>query len=137
MLSDTVKKYYSVDFGLNCAESVLYAANEEYGLGLDKSALKTMAAFGGGMGVEEACGAMTGSLAALGVIFVKDRAHESDKIKLLTKEFIRDFKEKLSTDNCRDLKEIFKNDKNKCEYIVVVAAQILDDIVRKEVGYRM
>lgn len=135
MLSETIKKYYSDDFGLNCAESILYAANEEYALGLDKKALKTMAAFGGGMGVEEACGAMTGSLAALGVIFVKDRARESDKIKRLSKEFIVTFKERLNTDNCKKLKDIYKDDKNKCEYIVVTAAQILHEIIRKE-GFR-
>lgn len=132
LLSETVKKYYGDNSDLNCAESLLYAANEEYKLNIDKTGLKTMAAFGGGMGVEEACGAMTGGLAALGVIFVKDRARESDKIKRLSKEFIVTFKEKLNTDNCKKLKDIYKDDKNKCEYIVVTAAQILDEIVRKE-----
>lgn len=135
MLSDTVRKYYIGDCDLNCAEAMLYAANEEYGMLLDKKALKTMAAFGGGMGIEEACGAMTGGLAALGVLFVKDRAHESDRIKRLSKEFIEAFKEKLSTENCRKLKDIHREDANKCEYIVVTAAELLDKIVDRE-GFR-
>lgn len=135
MLSDTVKKYYIGGYDLNCAEAMLYAANEEYGMLLDKKALKTMAAFGGGMGVEDACGAMTGGLAALGVLFVKDKAHESDKIKRLSKEFIEAFKEKLSTENCKKLKDIYREDVNKCEYIVVTAAELLDKIINKE-GFR-
>jgi len=135
LLSDTVKKYYTGDYDLNCAEAMLYAANEEYGMELDKNALKTMAAFGGGMGVEEACGAMTGGLAALGVLFVKEKAHESDKIKKLSKEFIDAFKEKLSTENCKNLKNKYREDTSKCEYIVIAAAKILDNIVYKE-GFR-
>ena len=34
MLRETAKKYY-LEQNYNCAESVLRAANEEYGLGLD------------------------------------------------------------------------------------------------------
>lgn len=132
---ETAKKYYTGNYGLNCAESILYAANEEYGLNLEKNALLTMAAFGGGMGVEEACGAMTGGLAALGILFVKEYAHESDRIKRLSKEFIDGFKEKLGTDNCKKLKDMYREDINKCEYIVVCAAEVLDEIVHKE-GFR-
>ncbi len=135
MLAETAKKYYTGNYGLNCAESILYAANEEYGLKLEKNALRTMAAFGGGMSVEGACGAMTGGLAALGVLFVKEYAHESDRIKRLSKEFITCFKDKLGTDNCKELKDMYRHDVNKCEYIVVYAAEVLDKIVLKE-GFR-
>ena len=34
MLVDTVKKYYDKEYDLNCAETIIYAANEEYGLNL-------------------------------------------------------------------------------------------------------
>lgn len=135
MLAETAKKYYTGNYDLNCAESILYAANEEYGLGLEKNALLTMAAFGGGMGVEEACGAMTGGLAALGILFVKESAHESDRIKRLSKELITCFRDKLGTDNCKELKDKYRHDTNKCEYIVVCAAEALEEIVHKE-GFR-
>ncbi len=36
-----------------------------------------MAAFGGGMGIESACGTITGALAALSVVFCKNKAYES------------------------------------------------------------
>ncbi len=132
MLKETAKKYYGGKFDLNCAEAILYAANEEYELKLEKSALKTMAAFGGGMGIEEACGAMTGGLAALGIIFVKDKAHEDEKIRLLAQEFIGKFKQRLSTENCKKLKDLHREDKSKCEFIVLTSAEILDEIIKRE-----
>ncbi len=132
MLKDIVIKYYNGDYDLNCAETMIYAANDEYHLSLEKNALKTMAAFGGGMGVEEACGAMTGSLAVLGILFVDDRAHESNKIKDLSKEFIETFKSRLSTENCKMLKDKYRDEKYKCKHIVVVAAEILDEIIERE-----
>lgn len=132
MLSNTVMKYYDKSYDLNCAEAMIYAANEEYGLKLDKKVLKTMAAFGGGMGVEEACGALTGALAVLGILFVDDRAHESERIKTLSKEFIENFREKLSTENCKKLKDIYRKDDIKCSFIVEAAADILDELIRRE-----
>ncbi|SHI59032.1 C-GCAxxG-C-C family (seleno)protein [Lutispora thermophila] len=132
MLLDAVKKYYNKDYDLNCAEAILYAANETYKLNLDKNALKTMAAFGGGMAIEETCGALTGALAVLGILFVKDKAHESDRIKELAKEFFKRFQSKLSTDNCKKLKELYRNDEERCSYIVFNAAEILNEMILEE-----
>lgn len=132
MLLNAVKKYYDKDYDYNCAETILYAANEEYRLNLDKKALKTMAAFGGGMAVEGTCGALTGSLAVLGILFVKDKAHESDRIKELTKEYFQKFRDKLSTDNCIKLKELYRNDEIRCSHIVCAAAEVLDEMVNRE-----
>jgi C_GCAxxG_C_C family probable redox protein len=132
MLKEKLKKYYDEKYDLNCAETILYAANDEYGLEIDKTGLKTMAAFGGGMGIEGLCGAITGSLAVLGIVFVKERAHESTKIKELSKKFIGDFKEKLGTDNCRELKAQYRNDEERCWRMIETAGEILDDIIKSE-----
>jgi C_GCAxxG_C_C family probable redox protein len=132
MLLDNVKKYYDKKYDFNCAETMLYAANEEYALKLDKKALKTMAAFGGGMAIESVCGAVTGSLAVLGIMFTKERAHESDKIKQLSQEFFQRFEDKLSISNCRELKEKYRNDEIRCSSILYAAAEVLDDIVVRE-----
>ena len=40
MLIKKVEEYYSKEHDLNCAETILYAANDVYKLGLDKNALK-------------------------------------------------------------------------------------------------
>ena len=71
---------------LNCAEKILYAANEAYGLGLDPRALRLAAGFGGGLGCGLTCGALSGGAMALSCLFVRQRAHESGRIKALCGE---------------------------------------------------
>ncbi|WP_123054533.1 C-GCAxxG-C-C family (seleno)protein [Clostridium sp. JN-1] len=131
MLKDYINKYYQEKYNLNCAETILYASNEMYNLNLDKKTLKTMAAFGGGMGIEDVCGAISGSLAVLGILFVKDKAHESDRIKKLSKEFFEKFQEKLNTKTCSELKSKYRNDEIRCSRIILTAAEILEDIISK------
>lgn len=130
MLRDKLKKYRDQDY--NCAETMLYAANEEYNMGLTKQTLKTMAGFGGGMGVESVCGAITGCLAVLSVMFTVQRGHESDRLKNLSIEFFEKFKAKLGTDNCTELKKLYKTEQDGCDLMLKTAADILDEIVKRE-----
>lgn len=132
MLLEKVKKYYDEEYNLSCSETMIYAANEEYNLELDKKTLKTMAAFGGGMAIESVCGVISGSLAVLGIIFVKEKAHESDKIKELTKEFFEKFGKRFGTNNCKELKEGYRTEESRCSVMVYAAAEILDEIVIRE-----
>ena len=132
MLVDRVRHFYDKAYDLNCAETIIYAANKEYDLGLKKETLKTMSAFGGGMGVESVCGAITGALAVIGIIFTKEKSHESERVKQLSQEFFQRFVEKLGTDNCKALKGKYRNDEMRCSIMVEVAAEILDDIVNRE-----
>ena len=68
MLKETVKKYRAEEYDLNCAESIVYAANEEYNLNLSQQTLKVMAGFGGGMSTGDVCGIVTGSIGIIGVM---------------------------------------------------------------------
>lgn len=131
MFVDCVKKYYDKEYNLNCAETIIYAANENYKLNLDKNALKSMAAFGGGMGIGDVCGAITGALAVLGIIFVKDRAHESSKIKELSMEFFDRFQNVFHEKNCIELKEKFVNYEERCSNMVYTAAKILEQLIEE------
>jgi C_GCAxxG_C_C family probable redox protein len=81
MLYELLKGGYAKGKDLSCTEQILYGANEVYDLGLDKNGLLLSAAFGGGMGSGDKCGAIPGALMVLGRMFVEDRAHESGKIK--------------------------------------------------------
>lgn len=132
MLLDVVKKYYGAEYDLNCSETILYAANEEYDLNLTKETFKTMAAFGGGMAVEATCGVITGAISVLGILFIKERAHESDYVKTLTQEFIEEFRKQCNAINCDNLKELYRNDEIRCLSIVEKGAIILDNIVTRE-----
>lgn len=134
MLIKKIEKYYSKEHDLNCAETILYAANEEYNLGLDKTALKIAAGFGGGMGIDSVCGALTGGIMVLSVLFIKDRAHESDRVKNLAKELFKRYKEKMGDIDCLPLKEKHHNDKIKCLNVIKEAGIILDDIIKRELA---
>jgi C_GCAxxG_C_C family probable redox protein len=131
MLSEKASKYYSPKYDYNCAESLLNSANEEYELNLSKETFKTMGPFGGGMGVGGVCGALTGALASIGVMIIKEKAHESEKTKELAAEYYNRFVERLGTDNCLKLKDMYRQEEIKCQYVVKAAAEILEEMFAK------
>lgn len=132
MLTNLIKSGFGENEDLNCAEKILYAANKEYNLGLDKSALKLAAGFGGGMAIGDKCGAVTASIMVLGRMFVKNNAHESERIKTLTKELFDRYKEEMGSIDCEALKEQYRTEELKCKNIIVKAAEILDEIIQRE-----
>ena len=129
MLKDLANKYYSKEYDFNCAEAVLYACDEYYNLNLDKKTFKTMAGFGGGVAVESICGAISGGVAVIGILFVDQKSHESDKIKSLTYNFVKDVEDELGTSNCKELKDKYRDDVLRCEIVVQKIAQILEDTI--------
>lgn len=129
MLVKNIEKYYSKEYDLNCAEAVLYAANETYDLGLDAKALKLAAGFGGGMNINGPCGALTGAVMALGALYIKERAHEGDKIKNLEKELFERYEEKMGDILCHPLKEMHRTEEKRCLEVIKAAGEILQDIV--------
>lgn len=132
MLIKNIEKYYSEEFDLNCAETILYAANETYGLGLDKKALKLAAGFGGGMNINGPCGALTGAVMVLAALYIKDRGHEGDRVKNLEKELFERYEEKMGDILCHPLKDKYKTEEYKCLDVIKAAGDILDDIVKRE-----
>jgi len=114
---------------LNCAETILYGANEAYRLGLDKNALKLAAGFGGGMAIESVCGALTGCIMVLGRLFVEDRAHQSPELKEHIKELFRLYGEDMGSIMCDALKDRYRTEEKKCRDVIEKAARILDKII--------
>lgn len=132
MLYELLKSGYGEKEDFNCAEKVLYGANEVYHMGLGKEALKLAAGFGGGMAIEDVCGALTASIMVLGKLFVKNNAHESTKIKELTKELLESYQKEMGSIECTPLKAKYRTDEIKCRDIILKAAQILDSIIERE-----
>lgn len=132
MLSELIRNGFGEDKDLNCAEKILYGANEAYKLGLDKQALKLSAGFGGGMGIEDVCGVLTAAVMVLSIMFVKDNAHGTPKIKLLTKELFDSYKAEMSDIRCTPLKALHRTEELKCKNVILKAAEILDRIVKRE-----
>ena len=131
MLKETAKKYRSEEYDLNCAECIIYAANEEYNLSLKEETLKAMAGFGGGMATGDVCGVITGAIGVIGIMFTEVSGHKSPKVKEMTIELINDFKEKLGYIKCVDLKKEYK-DVRKCTLMIEIGADILENIIFKE-----
>lgn len=134
MLADLIKNGFGEKEDLNCAEKILHGANIAYDLGLDREALKLAAGFGGGMAIEDKCGALTASIMVLGKIFVNERAHESGKIKELTNKLFKEYKREMGYIDCAPLKKAHRTEKLKCRNVILKAAEILDRIVSEEKG---
>ena len=75
MLRDKMEKYF-IEQDKNCVQAMIYAANEEYGLGLGEREMDLLKGFGGGMGCGSTCGALAGSIAVLGHMFCQDKTRE-------------------------------------------------------------
>jgi C_GCAxxG_C_C family probable redox protein len=129
MLLELLKSGYAKELDLNCAEKILYGSNEAYHLGLDKDSLKLAAGFGGGMAIEDKCGALTAAIMVLGRLAVKDYAHESTKIKDLTIQLFDEYKRQMGNIDCAPLKVKYKTDEIKCRDVIYKAAEILDKII--------
>ncbi|MBP7223544.1 MAG: C-GCAxxG-C-C family protein [Sedimentibacter sp.] len=134
MLAELIKNGFGEKEDLNCAEKILWGANNAYNLGLDREALKLASGFGGGMAIEDACGALTGAIMVLGKLFVVERAHESDKIKELTRELFDEYNKEMKSIDCKPLKDMYRTEELKCRNVILKAAEILDRIVLRELN---
>ncbi len=132
MLKDLIKDGFGKEEDFNCAEKILYGANEAYDLGLNKESLKLAAGFGGGMGIENTCGALTASVMVLSKLYVNDVAHESDRIKQLTGELLEAYEWEMGSINCAQLKNDYRTILSGCDEVIIKAAEILDGIVERE-----
>jgi C_GCAxxG_C_C family probable redox protein len=130
----------------NCAQSLLTAFSEDYGLKLDK-AYSIAQGFGGGMHINSICGAVTGAYMVLGLAnpISKDNPRQSmDKVIALQAEFNRKFKELYHGLTCAELlgydvsipEEATKAREasvftTKCPVFVRDAAKIVESLLKK------
>jgi C_GCAxxG_C_C family probable redox protein len=92
--------------GFNCAESTLLALSDF--LEIDcKYIPKIAGGFGGGLGKHgEICGALSGPVMALGIVFGREGAKDregKEKMYYITESFIQKFEKEFGNIRCRDL----------------------------------
>ena len=90
---------------LHCSQSVIAAFAEECGI-TEEQALKLGSCFGGGMRKGEVCGAVTGALMVLGLLYGQKNAGDADGRQTSNKvnDLMMDrFKEKCGSYICNDL----------------------------------
>lgn len=129
MLEQLVKNGFGKDEDYNCAEKVLYGANEVYGLGLDTKALKMAAAFGGGMGTGRTCGAVAAALMVIGAVKTEKVAHQSPEVKAMAVKFQEDYEGRMKSIDCAPLKEMHADETIGCSKIIETAAEVLDQLM--------
>jgi len=133
-LSRLVESGFGEKHDLNCAETILWGADAAYGLGLDRKALRLAAGFGGGMGVEAACGALTGAVMVIGRLFTRERSHESPRVKELCARFLESYKAEMDSIDCAPLKARYRTEELKCRVVVLRAARILEELIEANRG---
>jgi C_GCAxxG_C_C family probable redox protein len=130
--------------GLSCSQAVLGAYCERFGLD-KKQAYKISSGFGGGMHLDQTCGAVTGAFMIIGLKYGRTRADDVDaKMKTIkmANEFAKKFRECHGSIGCTDLigcnvstlegfEEAKKKDvfKQLCPKFVKSAAEILEEIL--------
>ena len=89
--------------GYNCAQSVLSAFSERYGISCE-DALRVASPFGAGMGRRgEICGVLSGALMVLGLEYGGERPEAKEEVYRLTREFLDQFEKRYGSVHCRDL----------------------------------
>jgi len=132
LLKDLIEQGFGKEEDLNCAETILYGSNKVYKLGLSKDCLRLAAAFGGGMGTENVCGVVTGSLMVISHLFVENVAHQNPEIKEMCKELFKIFQEELGNFDCKPLKDEYRTEEKKCYDVILKGAEILDKFIAVE-----
>ena len=131
-LSDLVRDGYSRKHDLNCAETILFGADEVYGLGLGRDALRLAAGFGRGMGIEDTCGALTGAVMVLSRLFAVNRGHDSPRLKELCVELFGAYRREMGEIKCTPLMDRYRTEEHGCREVILKSAEILEGIIARE-----
>ena len=132
---------------LHCSQAVLAAFAEECGI-TEEEAIKLGSCFGGGMRKGEVCGAVTGALMALGLLYGQKAAGDTEGRQLSNKvnDLMMDrFKEKCGSYICNDLLgcDITSAEGHKycldnnlftefCPKMVTAAVEIVEEIIASQ-----
>lgn len=130
--------------GFSCSQAVLAAYCERFGLDKEQ-AYKISTGFGGGMHLDQTCGAVTGALMVIGLKYGRTREDDVEaKMNTAKKEveFAKKFKARHGSIGCTELigcnistmegyQEAKKKDlfKQVCPKYVISATEILDEIL--------
>ncbi|MBI9010485.1 MAG: C_GCAxxG_C_C family protein [Tenericutes bacterium] len=127
-----LRKFWNKEnYKLSCSETMLYAGNEFYHLGLDEKAFKMMSGFSGGMFEGETCGVVTGGVAVLSLLFTVDNKENSPKLKPAIVEFKQRFKTELKSQDCTPLKVMYEEEGTGCGNLIYAGGKILEEVITK------
>lgn len=129
-LKDYISGYY-FDQNYNCAETIVRAANDYYGLNLHDKDMIMVGAYGGGMQTGNTCGAILGAAAVLSVRYVEVKAHESEDIKPVMEKMLSKINEKYASLLCSDIKPQEFMPEIRCKHTVETVCDILEETMKE------
>lgn len=143
-VEEKARKMFGTD-GLLCAETVLTAVSDEAGV-ISPLIPRIATGFCGGMArTRGMCGAVTGGIMALGILYGRDNDQQTyDTVYEKVQQFLRVFKEEYKSTNCFELtgcdlgkKEerrafVEKGMLEKCRPIIGRAASLVAKLVNDE-----
>lgn len=129
MLKDVAIAYYQQ--GYNCAESILRAGNDYYGLELHDKDMVMAAAFGGGLQIGDVCGALSGAACVVSSKYVEKKAHECKDLRKLTQMLVLAFQKRMGSRLCAQIKPVFHSKEIKCQNTVAEGAEVLEQVIRE------
>ncbi len=103
--------------GFNCAQSVVGACCEKYGIDKE-TAMKFAGSFGGGLRCGEVCGAVTGATMIIGLKYgqyLPDDVKAKEKCGEITLAFMEEYKKRNNSFLCKELLGYDPRDKEKAE----------------------
>ncbi len=131
-MNKLIEKYRNKEFyDLNCAEAMLYSANEKYDLGLSKNALRMTAGFGGGVQEGHLCGIISGAVAVLGIFFKDKVYNDEDLLKITISDFKEKFRELYQNIDCDYLVEHYKTEELGCNDMIAKSSIMLQEVIDK------
>ncbi len=135
-------KYFNMKY--HCSQAVLAAYSDLTKLSVDES-LKLGSCFGSGMRQGEVCGAATGALMVLGLIFGYTDPNKKEQSNRINDKFLKRFKEENGSYLCNELLKCdirttdgvnYARNNNLftefCPKMVLSASLILDEIIEEE-----
>lgn len=118
-------------YHINCAEALLMASNDKYDLGMDTSHFKLMAPFGGGFYSGKTCGALCGSLAAIGSIYGQAKPYDNTQVKELAAQLVEAFEQEFGQLDCDYIKEHHADEEEGCLPVKMRAADVLEKVLQQ------
>ena len=132
---------------MHCSQSVIAAFAEDCGI-TEAQALKLGSCFGGGMRKGEVCGAVTGALVVLGLLYGESKVDDTEArlVSIKVNDLMMDrFKEKCGSYICNDLlgcdittvvghNYCLENNKftEFCPKMVTAAVEIVEEIIASQ-----
>ncbi len=118
-------------YDLSCSETMIYAANEKYNLGLNESHFHMMAPFSGGMYERQSCGILTGAIAVLGILFTDHVSHNSPLLNDAVIEYKTLFRERFGSQICDSLVLSHQDEITGCDNLIIQGGKLLEEVIMK------